>query len=240
VLVLDTHDTTTPLSGKVGIIVVLNLEHSAEVLEIDVVFTADFGEGKSSGSLEVDKLTEIGLSANEAEGNTLLSAESGQVNDELNWVDVVSDDDHLGFVLFDEGGDVVETKLDVHGLVSLLFVSSFGLSLQSEGLFLVSLRLILSKQFKKLGSLVLLESIGELVDGGGHLQSLHQDSLLSLDSNVARPFDETGEVTFGLDISTKSEILSRFLEEGAGASGTSRASLRLNDLLSLSFLHHND
>ena len=76
-----------------------------------------------------------------------------------------------------------------------------------------------------------------MIDGGGHLQSLHQDSLLSLDSNVARPFDETGEVTFGLDISTKSEILSRFLEEGAGASGTSRASLRLNDLLSLSFLH---
>jgi len=51
VLVLDTHDTTTPLSGKVGIIVELNLELSAESLEIDVVFTADFCECESSGSL---------------------------------------------------------------------------------------------------------------------------------------------------------------------------------------------
>ena len=104
----------------------------------------------------MDELTEICLSADEAEGNTLLSAESGQVNDELNWVDVVSDDDHLGFVLFDEGRDVVETKLDVHRLLSLLFVSSLGLSLQSKGLLLVGLRLILSKQFKKLGSYRLL------------------------------------------------------------------------------------
>lgn len=61
-------------------------------------------------------------------------------------------------------------------------------------------------------TLVLLEGLRELVDGGGHLQSLHKNSLLSLNSNVTRPFDEAGEVTLGLDISSKSEIFSILLE----------------------------
>lgn len=60
---------------------------------------------------------------------------------------------------------------------------------------------------------VLIKSLAELVDGGGHLQPLHQNSLLSLDTNVARPFDKAGEVTLGLDVSSKSEIFGILLEE---------------------------
>ena len=77
-----------------------------------------------------------------------------------------------------------------------------------------------------------------MVDGGGHLQPLHQNSLLSLDTNVARPFDKAGEVARWLDVSSKSEILSVLLEERTGSSAsTTSTSLGLNDLLSLSFLH---
>lgn len=77
-----------------------------------------------------------------------------------------------------------------------------------------------------------------MVDGGGHLQPLHQNSLLSLDADVARPFDKAGEVALGLDVSSKSEILSVLLEERTGSSAsTTSTSLGLNDLLSLSFLH---
>ena len=54
-----------------------------------------------------------------------------------------------------------------------------------------------------------------MVDGGGHLQSLHQNSLLSLDADVLWPFDEAGEVTLGLDVSAKSEILHILLEQRA-------------------------
>ena len=70
-------------------------------------------------------------------------------------------------------------------------------------------------RFATLLTLVLLECLGELVDGGGHLQSLHQNSLLSLDADVLRPFDEAGEVTLGLDVSAKSEILHILLEQRA-------------------------
>ena len=89
-------------------------------------------------------------------------------------------------------------------------------------------------------TLVLLKSHRELVDGGGHLQSLHEDSLLSLDSDVARPFDEAGEVALGLDVSSKTEVASVLLEERSRSSASATgASLGLNDLLSLSFLHIN-
>ena len=87
-------------------------------------------------------------------------------------------------------------------------------------------------------TLVLLKGLGELVDLRGHLQSLHQNSLLSLDTNVARPFYEAGEVTLWLDVSSKSEIFGILLEERSISSGSATCtSLGLNDLLSLSFLH---
>ena len=85
---------------------------------------------------------------------------------------------------------------------------------------------------------VLLEGLGELVDGGGHLQSLHEDSLLTLDTDVARPSDKAGKVALGLDISSKTEVASILLEERTRAgAGTTSTSLGLDDLLSLSFLH---
>ena len=88
-------------------------------------------------------------------------------------------------------------------------------------------------------TLVLLDGVGELVDGGGHLQSLHQNSLLSLDSDVLRPLDETGEVSLWLDVASESEVPRPLLEERALSRTTSGgAALRLDDLLSLSsFLH---
>jgi len=213
VLVLDSHDTTTPLSDEVVVIVELGLELSAELLKIDEVFTTDIGEGNASGSLEVDKLTEVSLAADEAEGDTLLSAESGQVDNELNRVDIVGDDDELGLVLLNKSGDMVETKLEVHGLVGLLGTTLLSLGLESVGLLLLGLRGVLSEQFKELGSLVLLEGLGELVDLRGDLESLHEDSLLTLDSDVARPFDKAGEVARWLDVSSKTEVASILLEE---------------------------
>jgi hypothetical protein len=246
VLVLDAHDTTAPLSGQVVVVVVLRLEKGAELLEVDEVLAADFGKSDASGCLKVDKLAKVGLATDEAEGDTLLTAESGQVNDELNGVDVKSDHNHLGLVLLNQRGDVVETELKMHGLLGLLggaLVGSATLSLllESVGLLLMGLRGVLSEQFKELGSLVLLEGLTELVDAGRHLQSLHENSLLSLDSDVTRPFNKASEVARRLDVSSKSEIFSVLLEERTRSSASATStSLGLNDLLSLSFLHHND
>jgi hypothetical protein len=157
VLVLDTHDTTTPGSEQLGVIVELGLEDAAELFEVDEVLTSHFGKSDASGSLLVDELAKVSLATDEAEGNTLLAAKSGQVNDEFDRVDIVGDHDQLGLVLLNQSSNVVETELEVHWLLSLLggtFASSLALSLRLESvtLLLASLRLVLGEQFKELGS----------------------------------------------------------------------------------------
>merc|ERR1719296_636238 len=86
----------------------------------------------------------------------------------LDGVDVVGDDDELGLVLFDEGGDVVKAELKVAWLGGL---SGSGLSLLLQSLLLVLSGLwgVFTEKLKDFASLVLVNSVGELVDGGGDL-----------------------------------------------------------------------
>ena len=153
VLVLDTHDTTAPLSEEISIIVVLGLEGVGEAIEVDEVFVANLRESNARSSLHVDELAEVGFATDEAEGDALLSAERGQVDDDLKRVDVVGNHDKLGLVLFNESGNVVQTELNVDGLASLLSVLLSG-GLQSVSLLGLGLRLVLCEQFKELGSYV--------------------------------------------------------------------------------------
>lgn len=44
------------------------------------------------------------------------------------------------------------------------------------------------------------DGVGELIDCWWDLQSLHQNSLLSLDENVFWPSNESGEITLVLDV----------------------------------------
>ena len=43
---------------------------------------------------------------------------------------------------------------------------------------------------------------------------MHKNSLLSLNSNVLGPLDETSKISLGLDVSTNSEVTGVLLEEG--------------------------
>jgi hypothetical protein len=45
-----------------------------------------------------------------------------------------------------------------------------------------------------------------LSDGWWDLQALHENSLLSLNSDILGPLDETCEVCLGLDVSTDSKV----------------------------------
>jgi len=56
--------------------------------------------------------------------------------------------------------------------------------------------------------------VRELGNGGGNLEPLVEDDLLSLESNVLGPFDESGQVSLGWDVTTDSERLGGLLEEG--------------------------
>ena len=54
--------------------------------------------------------------------------------------------------------------------------------------------MVLDQELEKLGSLVLVQSSAELVDGRRNLQALKQNLLLSLDSDITRPSDISGQI----------------------------------------------
>lgn len=157
-LVLDAHDTASPVSSEGLVLVELSAEVLGKELEVLVVFLADFGEGDAGSGLLVDELAEASLALNEAVGDSLLSAESREEDEELNGVDVVSHNNKLGLALLNELGNVVETELDDDGLGGLLGISTtllgFSLGLKSGSLLLLGLGLVFSEQFKELRSYI--------------------------------------------------------------------------------------
>jgi hypothetical protein len=91
----------------------------------------------------------------------------------------MSDDHHSGFLLFNQGGDVLEAVLQHSrgrarcGVLSLGSGGSSGFKTLHLGF--LGLRLVLDQQLEQLSGLVLVESGGELLDGRGDLQALEQD-----------------------------------------------------------------
>ena len=221
-LILNSHNTTTPGSSESDAIVELSLECGLEVVEVSKVFLSDIGKSKASCCLGVTELSESSLRLDEAEGDTLLSAESWEINHKLHWVDIMGHDDELGLTFLDEGGNVVKSVLKMVWLwsnVSLgTTLSGFGFGLESSLLFLSIFWAILGQELEKAGGLVLVNSLLELVDSGWGLKSQEHDSLLSLDSNVLWPFDESSEVLHWLDISSNSVVSCRFGEKGSTGS----------------------
>lgn len=144
VLILNSHKTTSPLFLVVGVLVELSGEVLLEGVEILEIFLSDLSEGDAGSGLGVDELTESGLSLDEAIWDSLLSAESWEEDHHLEWIDIVGNDNHLGLVFFNKGGDVVETVLEEDWLWTdeVLFLSAlsgFSFSLESGLLVLCGL-----------------------------------------------------------------------------------------------------
>lgn len=129
VLVLNTHNTTTPGSSELFVVVELSLEVLGEEFQILVVFLSNVSQSNASSGLLVNKFTESCLSLNEGEGDTLLSAESWEECHQFNWVNIVSHNNDLGFSFFNKSGNVVKTELKNEWLGGFLGVSTAGFSL---------------------------------------------------------------------------------------------------------------
>lgn len=215
-LVLDTHDTTAPLSAGLLVVVVGFSELLLEQVKIGHVFLVNISESNASGGLHVAEFTESSLAADESVGNLLLTAESGQVDDAFDGVNIVSHDDKLSLTLFDKSGHVVKTELEVDGLGSLGITTLLSFSLKAELLLSLSLRLVLTEDLEDLGSLVVVNSLAELVDAWWDLKTLEQDALLTLDADILGPSNEAGQVLGESDSTTNAEVAGVLGEEGAG------------------------
>lgn len=235
-LVLDSHDATSPLAAECLVLVELLHELVAEGSKILEIFLVDLSECEARGRLLVHNLTEGSLSAHKAEGNFLLAAEGGQVDNRFDGVHIVSNHNELCLVLLDESGHVRETKLDIYGLGALVRLLCLCGSLKAQLFVLLSLGGVLRQKLEELVGLVLVKSVLELRNGWWYLKTLHEDGLLALDTHVTRPLHETRKIALGLNVTTDTEVLGALLEEGVlgvvlACCGTNNDALSFNLLL---------
>ena len=212
---LDSHDTTSVLSSESRVLVVKRSEVTSESVEIVLILFLDLSESNAGCGLLVDKLTETGLVLDESIRDILLATEHREVENKLDGVDIASDEDELGLVVLDERGDGAQTELvDRVGVTGLLVLATSGsFLLQSLGLLSFSLRLVFSQKLESFLSLVPLQSFLELGDLWWDTESLQKNLLLSLNSDVLWPLDESRQISLVHHITTNAVISRALLEE---------------------------
>lgn len=229
------HDTTTPVTAGVLVLVgVALLDGREELGELGLVLGANLGQGQDGGGLLVDDGTETGLTLDNGVRDTHLAAESGEEDNELNGVNIVGDEDEGSLLVLNEANNVVETVLDVVGLLGdilLLLALGDGGGLLDETLLLLDLglRAVLGEELEGLGSGVAVQSSLELSDGRRNLQAHVQDLLLALKTDILGPLDEAGQVALGLDVLADTEVAGTLLDERV-LKFTRRVSVFLNAL----------
>jgi hypothetical protein len=205
-----------PLLGEVGV------DSRDNGSQLSLISLRDFGQGKSSGSLLVDKCTETSLTLDNTVRDTHLTAESREPENQLNGVNIISNDDQLSLLGFNQSSDVVDTVLDDNGLVSLgnFLLLGLGKSSSTETLTLLGLGLgsVLVHQLEDLSSSVLVQNVGELVKSRRDLKTLVDDLLLTLKLDILRPLDKTRDITLGLNILTDTKVLGGLFNQRVGSS----------------------
>lgn len=216
---LVTDLAATPLStGVLELLDEVGVDGGDEVREVGLVLGTDVGQGDDGGGLLVDQGSETGLALDDGVWDLHLSAESWDEDDELDWVDVVGNEDELWLSVLDEGDDVVQAVLDnvwLLGHVLLLLALGDGGGLLGETLLLLGggLRSVLVEQLEGLGGGVLVQRVLELGDGRWDLEPALQDLLLSLQEHVVGPLDESSHVALWLDVLADAEASWSSLEE---------------------------
>lgn len=190
---LGPHDTTTPVASVLLVLVVEAVVDGAdELAELVLVLLLDLRQGDNSGRLLVDNRAEPGLTLDDGVRNAHFPAESGQVDDQLDGINVVGDQHESGLLVLNQTDNVVETVLDsVWLLADILLLLAFG---DGGGLLLKTLLLlglglwtVLVEKLQGLSGRVSVQSVLELGDRRWDLESQVEDLLLSLKSDILWP-----------------------------------------------------
>lgn len=176
-------------------------------------------ESVAGTNLLVDDSAETGLALDDGVRDTHLAAESGKEDDQLNWINVVGDQDKRSLLVLDQANDVVETILDgvrLLGDILLLLALRNGSGLLGETLLLLGLglRTVLVEELEGLSSGVAVEDVLELGDRRGNLQAKVENLLLALKTDILGPLHHARQVALGLDVLTDAIVAGALLEEG--------------------------
>ena len=217
---LNTHDTTTPRSGRLREdVIVRSLDGFDELGEFKLVFVLDRGERQRRGGLLVHNRAETSLALNDAVRHVHLLAQSREPDDEFNRVNVVRDAHELRLALLHEVRDVVDTELHDNGLLALnILTRGFSLRHTGEALLLLGrvLRAVLHEKLEQVRRQVLVQSVVELVDGRRDLQTLLQHTTLALDAHILRPLHVTVKRRLHRQRVTDAKVLRLALKQRVG------------------------
>ena len=205
--------TTTPLVHLFLVVVEeAGVDGVDDLGHLGAVFWLDLGEGDAGAGLHANDLAEAALALDDAVWDLKLAAESWEPDDELEWVDIVGDDNKASLLGLNSSGNVLDTLDedllgggigDLEGGISLL-----GLSLDALLLLGLVLWAILLKEFENLDSVSLVKGVVEVVHWWWDLQALHEDAALALDADVSWELDGSSLVSDGgLGLLLEEELL---------------------------------
>jgi len=186
------------VAGRFVLLGVVDLDRRDQLCEFSLVLGLDLSESENRGSLATDDGAETSLTLDDGVRDTHLAAKGGKEDDEFDRVDIVGDDNEVRLLVLDQRNDVVQSRLDEEGLLRLVRLLAIGevgsLGLEANLLLLLRLSLVLVEETEELSGSVLVEDVSELSDRGRSLETLVEDNLLSLETNVLGPLDEASQV----------------------------------------------
>lgn len=204
------------MSGSV--VIMSFLDSLNQFRQLGLVLGANLSKGENGSGLLVDDRAESGLTLDDSVRDTHLLAQSWKEDNQLNWVDIVRDENQRGLLSFDQTNNVVKTVLDGVWLLANIFLLLSlldGGGLLQETLLLLSLGLwaVLVEELEGLSSGVAVENVLELSDRRWDLQSHVEDLLLALETDILGPLHHTGKISSGLDVLTDTEVTGTLLDE---------------------------
>merc|ERR1712050_241638 len=165
----STHDSTAPVFPDFfSSFVVVSLNNLNNLSQVLFVFVVDFMESNGGTLFSADQLTESGFAFDDAVWDVHFSAQSWKVDNDFDWINVVSNQNQLSLFPFDQVDNFVNTGGE-HGsflawFIGFSFGSGFGSS--DESSFFVSFGFwsVFGSQFENLSGVLLVQSLVELVD----------------------------------------------------------------------------
>ena len=88
--------------------------------QLTLIFGLDVLNSQDGGGLLVDNSAETSLAFDNYVGDAHLSAEGRKVDHQLNWVDIVGNDNQSSLLGLNEGDAVIEAVFDEEGLLRVL------------------------------------------------------------------------------------------------------------------------
>lgn len=148
-----------------------------------------------------------------------LPTQRRQENDQLDGIHIVRDQHQRRLLILNEPHHVVQPVFHRIGFLAdilLLLALADGRGLLEQALLLLGLGLgpVLVEELEGLRGGVAVQVVGELGDGGGHLEAEVQDLLLALQADVFGPFHHAGEVAARLDVLADAVVAGAFFDEG--------------------------